>query len=311
MNAPAPRPATNPRLENRLPDEGINSSNEHPLKEFAWLVTAALVTLAIVVVLVGWGSRWIAPKIPFRHEVALAQKFGLDAPPQSPTDAERSRALQAVADRVAARMQLPSDMPIVVRFDDSATVNAYATIGGRVRIFRGLLEKLPSEDALAALLAHEIGHVKQRHVAANVGRGLALALMLGMVSSDAGAAAAQGVLGQATNLALLSYSRDQETESDDAALDVVVALYGHAGGFTQLFETMRKAEAERSRTFGGGVAIERLRSHPLTDTRLEHARQRAAANGWRLEGTATPLPTALIVAPKKTSSATSWPAQVS
>jgi Zn-dependent protease with chaperone function len=288
-----------PTLENRLPDEGINSSDEHPLKEFAWLVTAALVTLAVVVVLVGWGARWIAPKIPFRHEVALAERLGLDGSAQGPADAARSSALQAVADRVAQHLNLPPGMAIVVRYEDADIVNAYATIGGRVRVFRGLLEKLPSEDALAALLAHEIGHVKHRHVVANAGRGLALSLMLGMISSDAGAAAAQGVLGQATSLALLSYSREQETECDDDALDAVAAMYGHAGGFTQLFEALRKAEAERARIFGGGVAIERLRSHPLADTRLEHARQRGAANGWQITGTATPLPAALVVAPKK------------
>ncbi len=309
MNAPLPpegagppweRPGggPDPTLENRLPDEGINSSDEHPLKEFAWLVTAALVTLAIVVVVVGWGARWAAPKIPFRHEVALAEKLGLDGSPQTPADAARSRALQAVADRVAQHLKLPPDMPIVVRYEDADVMNAYATIGGRVRVFRGLLEKLPSEDALAALLAHEIGHVKHRHIAANVGRGLALALMLGMISTDAGAAAAQSVLGQATNLALLSYSREQESACDDEALDAVAAMYGHVGGFTQLFELMRKAETERGRTVGGGVAIERLRSHPLTETRLEHARERAAANGWQITGTATPLPAALIVAPK-------------
>ena len=299
MNAPAPRPGpvADPTLENRLPDEGINSSDENPLKEFAWLVAAALAALATVVVLVGWSARWIAPMVPFRYEAALAERLGLDGAPQASADAARTRALQDVADRVALHMNLPAGMAIVVRYEDAGVVNAYATIGGRVRVFRGLLEKLPSEDALAALLAHEIGHVRHRHVVANAGRGLALALMLGMISSDAGAAAAQRVLGQATSLALLTYSREQETESDDDALDAVAAMYGHAGGFTQLFEALRKAEAERG--LGGAVAIERLRSHPLTETRLEHARQRAAAKGWPMTGTATPLPAALNVAPKK------------
>jgi beta-barrel assembly-enhancing protease len=288
-----------PRLENRLPDEGINSSTEHPLKEFAWLVGAALVTLAVVVAAVAWGARWAAPKLPFSYEVDLARRV-IDQRPQTPADAARSAALQTVADKVASTMALPAGMTITVRYVDEPVVNAYATIGGQVRVYRGLLEKLRSEDALAALLAHEIGHVKHRHVAANVGRGLAVAMLLGVISSDAGGAVAQQVLGQAASVALLSYSRDQESECDAEAIDSVVALYGHGAGFEALFNAMRDAEQERQRKMPG-VAIERLRSHPLTETRIEQARERAQSMGWVTSGRESPMPAALVLepAPKK------------
>lgn len=282
MTAPLSGPG--PTLENRLPAEGINSSDEHPLREFAWLVTAALVTLALAILLVGWGARWLAPQLPFSVEVRLAERI-VDTP-ATLTSAPRSAALQALADRVAAGMQLPPDMSVLVTWEATPIVNAYATVGGRIRVYQGLLDKLQSEEALAALLAHEIAHVKHRHVAANLGRGLALALLLGVVSSDAGAAAAESLLGSATGLALLSYSRDQEHQADAEAVAAVVALYGHAGGVIELFTQLQPAAtADPSLTL--------LRTHPVTQARLAAVQERARSAGLSLAGTSTPLPDAL------------------
>lgn len=276
-----------PSLENRLPAEGINSSEDHPLKEFAWLVGATLVTLCVLAALVGWGARWLAPMLPFSTEAALAGRL-LDSP-QKPDDARRSAALQVIAGRVAAAMDLPADMQLVLRFEDSAVVNAYATLGGRIRVQAGLLARLHSEEELAALLAHEIAHVKYRHVASNTGRGLAVALLLGLVSADAGAAAAQSMLSQAAGLTLLGYSREQESEADGAALQAVVATYGHAGGLVALFEHLGDAEA------GQDAPPQVLSTHPLTRARRQAVEAAARAQGWPTSGPLTALPAGLVV----------------
>ncbi|MEK8033553.1 M48 family metallopeptidase [Ideonella sp. DXS29W] len=276
-------PPAGPRLENRLPDEGINSSTEHPLKEFAWLVGASLATLLVVVLLVGWAARWLAPHIPFATEVALAKRL-VDRE-QKPADAARSAALQAVAQKVAAQMGLPEGMELVVQYEESKVVNAFATIGGRIRVHSALLTKLRSEDELAALLAHEIAHVKHRHVAASMGRGMALGLLLGVVSTDAGAAAAQSALGQATGLALMGYSREQEREADEAALKAVHALYGHVGGAMDLFAHLGEVNPDEPPTA--------LSTHPMSAERLKAMQQLAAEAGWPVTGERTPWPTAL------------------
>ncbi len=287
---------TAPRLENRLPDEGINSADEHPLRELAWLIGATLLVLALVVVLVGFGAQWLAPRLPFSVEIELAERL-VDAPPAldrhpAPTPAQaalaaRTAAMQALADRVAEGMRLPAGMAVVISLDAAPVVNAYATVGGRIRLYRGLITKLDSEDALAALLAHEIAHVKHRHVAASLGRGLALALLVGVISSDAGAAAAEAVIGSATTIALLGYSREHEMQADDEALRAVVALYGHAGGVAALFNTLG-AQAKR-----GEMPIDLLRSHPLTQDRVDAARRGAAQLGVAADGLLTPMPAAL------------------
>lgn len=286
MNEPAP--PRGPVLQNRLPAEGINSSDEHPLKEFAWLVGASVAAVLALVALFAWGARWLAPHLPFSAEVKLAQRL-IDRP-EPVEHGPRSVALQALADRLAVQMQLPPGVVLQVRYDESPVVNAYATFGGRIRVFKGLLAEMRSEDALAALLAHEIAHVRNRHVAANLGRGLAIGLVLSIVSADAGAAAAQAALGNAAGLALLGYSREQEAQADAAALRAVVALYGHAGGVTELFTTLRRATPE------GQASIELLRSHPLTDARVASLRAQAERAGWATSGVMTALPETLVMA---------------
>jgi Zn-dependent protease with chaperone function len=230
-------------------------------------------------------ARWLAPHLPFRHEVALAERLFDEA---APTDAQaraRHAALQALADRVAARMALPAGMQVRVTDDPSNLVNAYATLGGRIRVFHGLLRKLESEEALAALLAHEIAHVKHRHVAAGMGHGLAVALVLSVVAPEGAAQAAQGLLGGAAQLALLGYSRDNERLADEEALAASLALYGHAGGMAQLFKVLPQADAP------AGTAW--LRSHPDTAERLARVQAAASPAPAPAPAALTPLPPAL------------------
>jgi len=279
-----------PRLENRLPAEGINSSSEHPLKEFTWLIVASGVTLLVLMALASWGARWLAPQLPFSAEVALAQR--LVDQPVKPEHAAHTAQLQRVADQVAARMALPEGMVVVVTYSDSPVVNAYATVGGRISVFKGLLNELQSEEALAALLAHEIAHVKHRHVAAGLGRGLAVALLLSVVSADAGAAAAEAALGSAAGFTMLGYSREQEAQADEEALQAVVALHGHTGGLIELFT--RLGQASQS----AGLKLEALNSHPLTEARLAAVQARARERGWATSAVLTPLPEVFKKAPK-------------
>lgn len=280
---------TPPRLENRLPPEDLLQRDEHPLRELAWLLAASLGALAVVVVLTGLAARWLAPKVPFAHEVALAERL-VDAPaPTDPAAIERYAVLQALADRVAAHMDLPPGMRVVVTDVASKEVNAYATVGGRIRVFHGLLRRLDSEEALAALLAHEIAHVKHRHVVAGMGHGLAVVLLVSVVTPDGAAQAAQSMLGNATQLALLGYSREAERQADTEALQASLAMYGHAEGLARLFATLPQSETPAGATW--------LRTHPETTERLALLQAAAAARGAPWRGPVTPLPAALRALP--------------
>jgi Zn-dependent protease with chaperone function len=291
---------TPPRLENRLPPEDLLERDEHPLRELAWLLAASLAALAVLVLATGFVARWLAPQLPFEHELALAERLFDEAPAADAATRERRAALQTLADRVAATMTLPPGMRVVVSDEPSELVNAYATVGGRIRIFHGLLRQLDSEEALAALLAHEIAHVKHRHVAAGMGHGLAVVLVMAVVTPEGAAQAAQGLLGGAAQLGLLGYSREAERQADAEALAASLALYGHGGGLARLFAVLPQADAP------AGTA--RLRSHPDTAERLALLEAAAAARGATLSGPATPLPKSLqIPAPARTPAPPSAP----
>lgn len=271
-----------PRLENRLPPEDLLERDEHPLRELAWLLAASLAALLLLVAATGLAARWLAPKLPFEVEQALAERLFEPPAPADPEAQARLAALQALAERVAAVMDLPPGMQVLVSDQASEQVNAYATIGGHIRVFHGLLRRLESEEALAALLAHEIAHVKHRHVAAAMGHGMAVMLVLSAVAPDSAARAAQGLLGGAAQLALLGYTRENERQADAEALAASLALYGHGGGLEELFALLQQPEE-------GGVPSW-LRTHPETAERLAALRAQAASQGRPMAATTPPTP---------------------
>lgn len=274
------------KFENRLPAEGINASHEHPLKEFAWLAAVVLGLIGVTVAVVSYGAQWIAPRIPFEYETRLVGD-SFSVTPKT----ERGRAvqteLQALADRLAARMSFPAGMKVKVGYQESGVVNAFATLGGHTVFFRGLLAKVESEDALAMVMAHEMAHLKHRHPAAALGRGVAVGVILSLVSADLGRSAAGGALSQAGVVTLLSFNRDQEREADEEALRVLAAEYGHVGGAMDLFSIFAKAQAEQ---VGAALpTVEFLATHPLTAKRVDAVRRWASDQGRPIEGPRRPL----------------------
>lgn len=169
--------------------------------------------------------------------------------------------LQELADRIVAAEQLPDEITIHVHYVDDDLVNAFATLGGNVVFYRGLLEKLPNENALAMVMAHEIAHIKHRHPIRSLGRGVVVGLSVALVSESLGSALLDQVIGEAGYLTALSYSRDHENEADATALVALERLYGHVDGADDLFLVLQK-EA------GGEEPPEFFSTHPLTESRI-------------------------------------------
>jgi predicted Zn-dependent protease len=283
------------RLENRLPAEGINASQEHPLKEFAWLVGGAIVAVVVLVMVASYAARWIAPLIPFRYELELAR--GIDfVRPAATEEARAAQAeLQALAERLAARMDLPPEMKVRVGYHDGGTVNAFATLGGQAVFFRGLLARLQSEDALAAVMAHELAHLKHRHPAAALGRGVAVGLVLSLVSAELGRSFGGSVLSQAGMVTLLTFNRDQEREADAEALRVIAAEYGHVGGALDLFAAFAQQRSAVAAAAEQAIP-EFMRTHPMTESRVQAVHDWARANGKSVDGPRRALPAAIAAA---------------
>ncbi len=280
------------KLENRLPAEGINASHEHPLKEFAWLVLGSLAALATLAALIGWGAGSIASRIPYRYEARLVDGLQVVAPPSTEAARAAQQALQTLADRLAARIEWPEGMSVRVHYSPSDTVNALATLGGQTIFFRGLVRRIEHEDTLAMVLAHEMAHLKYRHPAQALGRGIGVGIVLSVVSTELGRSAAGGVLSSAGLTTLLAFNREQERAADEEALRVVAAEYGHIAGALELFELMQSLPNE----VPGSQApmLEWFHTHPLTENRLTLARAWAKQNGIAPQGPRPSLPPALV-----------------
>jgi predicted Zn-dependent protease len=165
------------------------------------------------------------------------------------------------------------------------SVNAFAMPGGYIGVHLGLIALTTTADQLASVLAHELTHVSQRHIARSIAPQqnasmLALAAMiLGMLAAsrannvDAANAAIMG--GQAVAIqGQLNFSREMEREADRVGYTVLAAAGFSTAGMAQMFERMDAAT--RINDFGG---FPYLRSHPLTVDRISEARNRNLFNG--------------------------------
>ena len=273
------------KYENPHIPEGINAGTRHPLKEFASLTLQGSVLLLVLVVAAVVLGGVIGRFMPFSWEKRLGDSV-LALPV---TDPETEQALQALADRLAAEMDLPPGMSVTVHYVDEPVVNAVATVGGHIMVFRGLLARLPHENALAMLVAHEIAHVRNRDVASNLGSGVLLTLVAAAVTGRS-SGLVDGVTNGTGLLVLLQFGRDAERDADRDGLAAVAALYGHIGGADDLYRIL----AEQVEVPGAELP-EILQSHPLTEDRRSAIAALAEARGWARDGEMTPLAPALKV----------------
>ncbi len=266
------------KYENPQIPEGINVSKTHPLKELAILAGSALLLLAAFSFLLGHSAAYLARMIPFETEVELSKglEFSNDGTPGV-------RAyLDGLTQRIGQTMDLPQGMKIQIHYYDDDTVNAFATVGGHLLLYRGLLEKVTSENTLAMLIAHEVAHVKHRDPVSSLGSGISIQLLIGVVLGNSGAT----ILSEAGALTLLHFSRSMEREADADALSTLKSLYGHVNGATDLFATL-KAEHDKNPTLDPPAFF---LSHPQDQQRIQAIRETAARNSWDLQGELTPLP---------------------
>lgn len=148
--------------------------------------------------------------------------------------------------------------------------NAFALPGGIIVITDEMMNVAESLDEIAAVLAHEIGHVEHRHALRSLLQSSVIAIVVATVTSDA-ASLSVAVAGAPALLAQAKYSREFEAEADDFA-------------FRRLIQTGRSPEAfasfmERLFDYGEGTVedLSFLSTHPVTSERI--ARARRAASG--------------------------------
>jgi predicted Zn-dependent protease len=164
---------------------------------------------------------------------------------------------------------------------DNPAINAFALPGGFIGVHTGLLEATRNEDELAGVLAHEVSHVTQRHIARSIHASqrqslLSMAIMLGAVLAAAaggGGDAVQGAIAVAQGTAAqqqINFTRSNEYEADRVGISALANAGFDPQGMASFFEVISRSNRPMDQRMP-----EFLRTHPVSSARISEARSRA------------------------------------
>ncbi|MBL8949455.1 MAG: M48 family metalloprotease [Myxococcaceae bacterium] len=147
--------------------------------------------------------------------------------------------------------------------DDTKTVNAFATPGGHLYVYTGLLTTASNESEVVGVLSHEVGHVVARHAARSLVAQLGLSNVASLALGSDPEALHQVVGQLLTNGALLAHSRADELEADVYAVRYAAAAGYDPRGIAMFFRKLPTVEGR------WGKALSWLQTHPTTPDRIE------------------------------------------
>ncbi len=224
-------------------------------------------------------------KLTIRKENELGRNFDKIIRAQMPMVGD-TYITDYVADLVNRVVAAKKPMPFRIRSAVVANpvLNAFAIPGGFIYIFTGLILEVDNESEIVGVIAHELAHVSERHVAsrmekqAKVGMlsmaGTLAGMLLGVTAGNssmlkASTALMAGSQGLAT-AAMLQYSQDDEREADHVGLNSLVKAGYNPKGMPRTFELMRK-----NRWFDSGVQMPTyLSTHPGLSERITYLNDR-------------------------------------
>ncbi|MDJ0778202.1 MAG: M48 family metallopeptidase [Gammaproteobacteria bacterium] len=266
--------------EPKIIPEGINTSREHPLREFFLLVGGISLVVVLLVSVLAASADFLLGYIPVEKENQwFAQRHDSSAGDTGPA-AERE--VEAYLQQLSNRLRDPARPGF--RFDlsllENPAPNAFVLPGGHIVVTSGLLDAVESENGLAMVVAHEMAHQYHRHPLRSLGRGVVIALALVAISGADGSGLAQQFVGGTAVLTQLGYSREQEREADATGLELLLRQYGHSGGAVEFFAAVRELPLadDEPPVF--------LSTHPGIDERIDMLQAHARHN----DGPITPLP---------------------
>ena len=260
----------------RQPREGVNVSKTHPLAEASTLVIGLGIIFALVTIALVFLIEIALYFVPPEAEKQLFQNWlPDDIVTVSPFD-DRLVATQELVDSLA-RHWPDSPYKFVVEIHETDVANAMAFPGGLIVVTQGLLDEVESENELAFVLGHELGHYYNRDHLRALGRVAVLSMVFATGGGDVNVTVA--------DLTLRSFGRRQETRADEYGLSIVQSRYGHVGQSWRLFERWEETDGEDSID-----VLNYLSTHPDSGNRIDDMKEFARREGWPLEGDVQPLP---------------------
>ena len=211
----------------------------------------------------------------------------------------RNQALQIYLNKICAAIVINSPRPDIyngyhVAILDTDEINAFATPGGHIFVTRGLIACASNEDALAAVIAHEIAHIQLQHALTSIrnARYVKAAISGGLagIGNAAGGNVAEitGIMSDSVNEVITTlisngFSKKQELEADATALSLLAAAGYQPSGILEMLEALKQKQGN-NKTSGFGkthpspaeriTAVKKnLGKHKVADTRSSRTRR--------------------------------------
>ncbi len=264
----------------------VNVTPVHPLVNFGYLIGTVVVTAVTIYAGLGIAGAQIAARMGPKAEAKVGEVLFENVfagMPLIETGPEFEYVQTLAASLKSEDLNKRPELKLHIL--DEPLPNAMVSAGGHVFVTQGLLDQAESENELAFVLAHELGHYENRDNLRSLGRSLVF-LSLNSVLAATGVQLPSFLIGS-MNLADLHYSRDQEQKADVYAFEIMFERYGHVDHTLDFFERLNAQE------FDLGVAdqfLEWQSTHPLTESRIDYLEALATERGWALEGEPTALP---------------------
>jgi metalloendopeptidase OMA1, mitochondrial len=258
------------------------------------ILTRAFVTFGALCIIVGCvtlnesgKSAFILTSPTQEAQMGIASFAQLKQSTQVSGDPVANAQVQRVAQRLIQQVNMPNVQWEVVVFEDP-TPNAFALPGGKIGVHTGILPIAQTDDALAAVLGHELAHVTLRHGGQRVSQQLAIAGLstiadIGMAMNDVqerGTIMSGLGVGASVGL-ILPFSRSNEYEADKYGLFYMARAGYNPEAAIGFWQRMRDYSNSQ-----GGKPPEWLSTHPADDNRIAQirtlipqAREQAARSG--------------------------------
>ena len=241
------------------------------LRMAAWAVAAVACVALIITVLVPLMANQLASYLPPKGERALGDttfeqiRRALDTTGLGPVLVCDTPGGTAALDRIKTRLaqQVALPYPVTVHVLDHPMVNAFALPGGRIVLFRGLIEAAKTPDEVAAVFAHELGHVANRDPARIALRSAGSIGVLGLLLGDFAGGAV--VLFLAERLIQATYSKDAEAAADAFAHRTLAAAGIPPSALGSMFRRLQTKSGAPS------ALIAHFAAHPSLGDRIARA----------------------------------------
>jgi Zn-dependent protease with chaperone function len=277
------------KYEAKIIPEGINTSDENPLKELLLLIGGAFAVIALLIVLLAYlsdfligfispemESNWFSPQLFELRQFETHQKKTGKLTVNQFEEAEFY--LAHLINQLKAKEKQGFKFTVSVYDDDLP--NAFILPGGHIFISVALFDAVDSENGLAMVLAHEMAHQYERHPIRSLGRSVLVSVALTAILGNDASEWLGNFFFETATIGRLAFSREQERDADRIAVENLIAYYGHALGADEFFRHINKNKALSS------SLPEFYQSHPGTEERIQFLNQKTAGE----QGQTTILP---------------------